>query len=172
MVRHPLPEEYEKACQLLKFFLDQSIDGPIEAFSKGMPASPPLRSFFYREPYYAGQKGNQIMPRKTFDDKKDPLFWLFCRIWDKDAVKLFGLSLLTEVRIDNGTLQYDISLTTNAANISHHWERSKGESENFELGRASSFEYRHDRRAAQATRLVLSVVNQNVSSSKKCKQCH
>lgn len=101
-----LPKDYERAFQLLKFFLDKSIAGPCQALARGAPSSPPLRSMFARLPAVPGEKVHMSYQRDSFDTKNDPLLWLLSALWDKTLVDVYGLSNLTEVRISDNLGQY------------------------------------------------------------------
>lgn len=46
-----IPKEYEEALCHFSYLLEQSIKGPLGNFQAGMPASPPLRAHYVREPH-------------------------------------------------------------------------------------------------------------------------
>ncbi|KAI9879339.1 MAG: hypothetical protein M1830_008799 [Pleopsidium flavum] len=89
-----LPSEYGKALQNFRYLLNRASKGPIGNLKTGVPASPPLRSLFVREP----QVPNSTMIRVETKSAagKDPLMWIFQALWDDHQLFLCGLQDLTD----------------------------------------------------------------------------
>jgi hypothetical protein len=84
-----LPPEYMKALVSFRYLLSQSSIGAITNLKVGVPASPPLRSLFVREPQIPGS--TMIQVRSKGGAGTDPLIWMFQILWDKNSLFLLGL---------------------------------------------------------------------------------
>jgi hypothetical protein len=84
-----LPPEYLKALLSFRYLLSQSGKGPILNLKTGVPASPPFRSLFVREPQIPGS--TRIQVRSKHGIGVDPLMWMFQLIWDDNSLFLLGL---------------------------------------------------------------------------------
>ena len=89
-----LPLEYGKALQDFRYLINQSSRGPINNLKVGVPASPPLRSLFVREPQVPSSTKISVSMKGTAD--KDNLISTFLRLWNDDQLFLYGLSNLVD----------------------------------------------------------------------------
>lgn len=84
-----LPLEYNEALQKFRYLLDQASKGPIANLKMGVPASPPLRSLFVREPQIP--HSNIIRVKTKSAVGKDNLLGTFSMLWDEHQLFLCGL---------------------------------------------------------------------------------
>ncbi|KAK5017276.1 hypothetical protein LTR39_001635, partial [Cryomyces antarcticus] len=98
MPNKELPKEYMDALQKLHFRLEQSSRGPIGVLKTGVPASPPLRSFWVREPQVPGTTMIQVKSRTGLEREKnrERLMWIFGTLWDEQQLFLVGLNTLMD----------------------------------------------------------------------------
>jgi hypothetical protein len=89
-----LPPEYMKALLSFKYMLDQASQGPILNLKHGVPASPPLRSLFVREPQVPGSMIIRVQTRSGV--QLDPLLWIFQTLWNDHQLFLCGLPNLMD----------------------------------------------------------------------------
>lgn len=93
-----LPEEYAMAFYKLMHHLVQLSKAPIGVLKLGVFGSPPLRTFFMRDPYDPGntiirlcRKGN--LPKNKV---RDELLWLLETLFDEDRLILLNLGILMD----------------------------------------------------------------------------
>jgi hypothetical protein len=91
-----LPPEYMKALLSFRYMLDQASKGPILYLKNGVPASPPLRSLFVREPQVPGSTMIRVQTKRGV--QIDPMLWIFQTLWDDHKLFLCSLpSLMDEL---------------------------------------------------------------------------
>ncbi len=91
-----LPPEYMQALLSFRYMLDQTSKGPILNLKMGVPASPPLRSLFVREPQDPGTTMIRVKTKASV--VLDPMIWIFQTMWDDRQLILCGLpDLLDEL---------------------------------------------------------------------------
>ncbi|KAK5459822.1 hypothetical protein LTS15_003951 [Exophiala xenobiotica] len=90
----PLPEKLQTALVELCFAAEMTSNGLIGELKSSVPASPPMRERFVREPQ---QPGTAVIQAKTKQGVgKDPLLQLFTMLWDADQVFLTQLPNLVD----------------------------------------------------------------------------
>ncbi|EXJ64357.1 hypothetical protein A1O7_00693 [Cladophialophora yegresii CBS 114405] len=90
----PLPKKLEAALVELCFATGMTSKGLIGELKYSVPASPPMRERFVREPQ---QPGTTVVRTKTKQDVgKDPLLQLFSMLWDDNQVFLVQLPNLVD----------------------------------------------------------------------------
>lgn len=87
--RKSLPSDYEKALQNFRYLLNRASKGPIGLLKMGLPASPPLRSLFVREPQVPGSTMIQVKTKNAAG--RDQLLWIFQALLDDHQLLLCGL---------------------------------------------------------------------------------
>ncbi|KAL8667893.1 MAG: hypothetical protein Q9202_000358 [Teloschistes flavicans] len=93
-----LPREYEEALCHFSHFVEQMTQNPILGYKKGMPASPPLRSHYSRQPQDPTTTRIRTTSKSSSYMKKDHFLWLLERLLLDDQVFLMGLeNILDEV---------------------------------------------------------------------------
>ena len=94
----PISEDYEEALCHFSYFLDQMIKGPILHYKSGMPASPPLRCHFEREPQDPNTTKIVVTSKSSSYTKGDYFLWTLEQLLVEDQVFLYGLeNLLDEI---------------------------------------------------------------------------
>lgn len=89
-----LPPEYMKALLTLRYSLSQIQKGPIINLKMAVPASPPYRSQFVREPQVAGSTMIQVRSKGGQDD----MMWLLNSLWDDQQLMFLTLpSIMDEI---------------------------------------------------------------------------
>ncbi|EON69971.1 hypothetical protein W97_09236 [Coniosporium apollinis CBS 100218] len=88
----PLPKEYQLSLRRYKHLLEQTANGPLMYLKTGVPASPPLRTHWVREP----QDPNSTIIRVRARGKTDYLLFMFSQLFDKTQRDLCGLHNLVE----------------------------------------------------------------------------
>jgi len=91
-----LPEEYEHALCHFSFFVERATEGALGLWKVGMPASPPVRYHFYREPHEPGSTMIRVREKKNSFQEKDHFLWLLNRLTMDDQVFLCGLDNITD----------------------------------------------------------------------------
>lgn len=93
-----LPEEYLEALHLLLYSLKRFSARPIDSLKVGVPASPPLRSHFVREPQEPGTPMIRVIERRNRDKDKHfgRLLWILTTLWDEQKRFLAGLQPLMD----------------------------------------------------------------------------
>lgn len=87
-------KEYSDQLLQFQYSVQQMTKGPIQSLKQGVPASPPLRSFFIREPQ---EKITTIIKVRTKNGVgKNNLLWIFSVLWDDEQLFLYGLSNLMD----------------------------------------------------------------------------
>ena len=87
-------KEYSDQLHHFQYRLQQMMKAPIQSLKQGVPASPPLRSLFVREPQ---EKNTTIIRVRTKNGiGKNNLLWMFSLLWDEQQVFLYGLSNLMD----------------------------------------------------------------------------
>jgi hypothetical protein len=84
-----LPAEYLKALLTFRHTLDRASKVPILSLKIGVPASPPLRSRFVREPHIRGSTKIRVISKKGV--RTDYLMWIFQTLWDDQQLFLVRL---------------------------------------------------------------------------------
>jgi hypothetical protein len=69
--------------------LEQASKGPILNLKLGVPASPPLRSMFVRQPQVPGSTVIRVQTKSNV--QLDPLLWIFQTLWNDHQLFLCGL---------------------------------------------------------------------------------
>ena len=91
-----IPSEYNEALQKFRYLLDQASKSPIRTLKTGLPASPPLRSLFVREPQVSGSTIIRVTTKSAVG--KDKLVGTFSMLWNEEQLFLYGLpNLLDEL---------------------------------------------------------------------------
>ena len=85
----PLPEKLETALVNLAFAAEMTSTGMITVLKMGMPASPPIRERFVREPQQPGS--SKMQTRTKGGSGNDPLLQLFTMLWDEQKLFLAQL---------------------------------------------------------------------------------
>lgn len=85
-----LPDEYLRSLLTFRYALDQLAKGPIQTLKTGLPASPPFRNQFIRQPSQTNPMKANLVSRPGVGGK-DPLFWIFMTLWDDQKLFLCGL---------------------------------------------------------------------------------
>ena len=94
----PIPEEYQEALCHFSYFLDQMTKGPILHYKTGMPASPPLRGHFEREPQDPNTTKIVVASKNSSYTKGEYFLWTLEQLLVEDQVFLYGLeNLLDEI---------------------------------------------------------------------------
>ncbi|KAL8792654.1 MAG: hypothetical protein Q9195_004714 [Heterodermia aff. obscurata] len=94
----PISEEYQEALCHFSYFLDQMTKGPILHYKTGMPASPPLRHHFSRQPQDPNTTKIVVTSKSSAYTKGDHFLWTLEQLFDGEQVFLYGLeNLLDEV---------------------------------------------------------------------------
>ena len=89
-----LPEELLKAFD---YTLEQFTKGPIHKLKVSLPASPPIRALFVREPPTPNSSIIRVRKQRSPGDKdKELLFWIFETMWDEQQLHLAGLNTLMD----------------------------------------------------------------------------
>ncbi len=92
-----LPEELLMAFLTLDYHLEQSTKGPIHKLKVSLPASPPVRALFVREPPTPNSSMIYVSRQRSPGDKgRDLLFWIFEAMWDEQQLHLVGLNTLMD----------------------------------------------------------------------------
>jgi hypothetical protein len=86
--KRELPPDYMTELLTFRYMLDQTSKGPILTLKTGIPASPPLRSQWVREP---DTGSNVIRVRTKKGVKTDPMMWVFQTLCDDHRLTLCGL---------------------------------------------------------------------------------
>lgn len=89
-----LPPEYLGALLKFRHLLDQASKGPILNLKSGVPASPPLRSLFVREPQKPGS--TMIVVKTKSGLHRDQLMWVFQSLWDEKQLHFYRLPNLMD----------------------------------------------------------------------------
>lgn len=89
-----LPPEYMKALSSFRYTIDQASKGPRMNLKNGVPASPPLRSLFIREPQVPSSPMIQVKIKSGVP--LDPMIWMFQILWDDHRLFLCGLPYLMD----------------------------------------------------------------------------
>lgn len=89
-----LPPEYLDALLKFRHLLDQASKGPILNLKSGVPASPPLRSLFVREPQKPGS--TMIVVKTKGGLHRDQLMWIFQSLWDEKQLHFYRLPNLMD----------------------------------------------------------------------------
>lgn len=89
-----LPPEYMKALSSFRYTIDQASKGPRMNLKIGVPASPPFRSLFVREPQVPGSTMIQVKTKSGVP--LDPMIWMFQTLWDDQQLFLYGLPYLMD----------------------------------------------------------------------------
>ena len=92
----PLPEEYEEALCHFSHTVDRVIKGPILEHKTGMPASPPLRKHYVRQPQDPNSTKIVIESKSSSYEKKDRFLWTLEQLLNDHHVFLCGLENLTD----------------------------------------------------------------------------
>ena len=93
-----ISEEYEKALCHFSYFLDQMTKGPILHYKTGMPASPPLRCHFSRQPQDPNTTKIVVTSKISPYTKGDYFLGALEQLLNEKQVFLYGLdNLLDEV---------------------------------------------------------------------------
>ncbi|CAF9938008.1 MAG: hypothetical protein HETSPECPRED_000739 [Heterodermia speciosa] len=93
-----ISEEYQEALCHFSYFLDQMTKGPILHYKTGMPASPPLRSHFSREPQDPNTTKIVVTGKSSSFKKGDHFLWALEQLLMDNQVFLYGLeNLLDEI---------------------------------------------------------------------------
>ncbi|KAK2760336.1 hypothetical protein FQN54_002404 [Arachnomyces sp. PD_36] len=91
-----LPAEYLDTLLKFRHLLDQASKGPILNLKSGVPASPPLRNMFVREPQKPGS--TMIVVKTKSGLHRDQLMWIFQSLWDEKQLHFYRLpDLLDEM---------------------------------------------------------------------------
>ncbi|KAL8635059.1 MAG: hypothetical protein Q9228_007413, partial [Teloschistes exilis] len=86
-----LPREYEEALCHFSHFVDQLTKGPLLNYKTGMPASPPLRNHYARQPQDPATTKFVVTAKSSSYMKKDHFLWLLERLVIDDQIFLMGL---------------------------------------------------------------------------------
>ena len=92
----PLPEEYEQALCHFSHTVDQVIKGPMLEYKTGMPASPPLRKHYVRQPQDLNSTKIVVNSKGSSYERKDHFLWTLEQLLNDDQVFLCGLENLTD----------------------------------------------------------------------------
>ncbi|KAF7893650.1 uncharacterized protein EAF02_001188 [Botrytis sinoallii] len=87
-----LPPEYMKALLTLRYSLNQMAKGPIRNLKMAVPASPPYRSKFVRDPQVPGSTMIQVRSKGG----QDEMMWLFNSLWNDQQLFLMTLPTLVD----------------------------------------------------------------------------
>ena len=87
-------KEYSDQLHQFRYHLQQMTNGPIQSLKQGVPASPPLRSLFVREPQEKNTTTIKVRTKNGIG--KNDLLWIFSALWDDQQLFLYGLSNLTD----------------------------------------------------------------------------
>lgn len=91
-----LPEDCEHALAHFSYMLGQACKASLQTFKAGMPASPPLREHYAREPQ--DPNTTMIRVRGKGGRSKDHLLWLLEQLLGDEQVHIYGLhNLLDEL---------------------------------------------------------------------------
>lgn len=88
----PLPKEYQWCLRRFKHLLEQMEKGPLMNLKTGVPASPPLRSYWIRQPQDPSSTKIQVQTR----GKIDYLLFTFTQLFDDEQRFFCGLQTLVE----------------------------------------------------------------------------
>ena len=93
-----LPEEYAFAFYTLLHHLEHYTHGPIGLLKHGFTASPPMRSYFDREPQDSRTTIMRTVKRTALqeDPTRDTIIWIFMCLFDKQQLHLAGLNTLMD----------------------------------------------------------------------------
>jgi hypothetical protein len=89
-----LPKDYSDQLHRFKYCLQQATKGPILSLKHGVPASPPLRSRFVREPQEKNSTMIRVKTKCGIGDNR--ILWIFQLLWDDTQLFLYGLSNLMD----------------------------------------------------------------------------
>lgn len=78
------------------YFVEQVTKGALGLWKIGMPASPPVRNHYYREPHEAGSTMIRIGARKNVNQQKDHFLTLMNQLTTDEQIFLCGLDNLTD----------------------------------------------------------------------------
>ena len=93
----PISEEYEEALCHFSYFLNQMIKRPIQYYKGGMPASPPLRCHFSRQPQDSTTTGGFLESKSSSYTRGDFFLWALERLVLDDQVFVYGLENVLDV---------------------------------------------------------------------------
>ena len=91
-----LPEEFAQALCHFSYCLEQMTKGPISSFKVGMPASPPLRNHYAREPQDPNTTKIGVVAKSSHQSRNDDFLWLLERLLIDQQVFLCGLENLLD----------------------------------------------------------------------------
>jgi hypothetical protein len=91
-----LPPEYMKAFVRFRYILEQFMKGPASLLKTGVVASPPLRSYFIRQPHISGSNIIGIESRMGARGDIARLMWLFDSLWTEQKLFLAGANGLID----------------------------------------------------------------------------
>lgn len=87
-----LPSEYMKALLTLRYALTQMQKSPIDQLKMAIPASPPFRSKFIREPPVPGSSMIYVRSKSG----EDEMMWLLNNLWNDRQLFLLGLPAVVD----------------------------------------------------------------------------
>lgn len=94
----PISEEYQEALCHFSYFLDQMTNGPLLHYKTGMPASPPLRCHFWRQPQDPNTTIIRVTSKTSSYNREDYFLWALEQLLIEKQVFLYGLeNLLDEI---------------------------------------------------------------------------
>ncbi|PLB43388.1 hypothetical protein P170DRAFT_514616 [Aspergillus steynii IBT 23096] len=95
-----LPKEFYDELVKVRYFLEQLTSGPVGQLKAAVPASPPLRSLFEREPQIPGTSKMRVSsrPHRTMTDAQSELLWILETLWgDSRILQLAGRKTLMDI---------------------------------------------------------------------------
>ncbi|KAI1405313.1 hypothetical protein F4819DRAFT_10347 [Hypoxylon fuscum] len=95
-----LPQEYLMAILRFRHYIEQAAKGPLAQLKKDVPASPPLRRSFVRQPPLSSTSSQIVVQSKSMaktDAVESQLTWLLRTLWEDDYnLFLAGMPLIVD----------------------------------------------------------------------------